>query len=175
MSHAHNCLLRGLNAIMLQAPHIPSYGSPGHNPSDVRDLLTYIRTWVKTVDHHHHVEETVMFPEIEAMAGDEGEGLFSGALHQHREFHDGLDELLRVAKSMQADPSKYSWTTIKAIIDNFAPALVDHLRDEINLILSLERFDSTALSTCWKKGEDIAKANGRISFLVRAQPPTPFP
>ena len=116
-----------------------------------------------------------MFPEIEAMAGDEGEGLFSGALHQHREFHDGLDELLRVAKSMQADPSKYSWTTIKAIIDNFAPALVDHLRDEINLILSLERFDSTALSTCWKKGEDIAKANGRISFLVRAQPPTPFP
>lgn len=60
----------------------------------------------------------------------------------------GLDELLRVAESMHADPSKYSWTIIKAIIDNFAPALVDHLRDEINLLLlSLERFDSTALST----------------------------
>ena len=28
MSHAHNCLLRGLNAIMLRAPHILSYGSP---------------------------------------------------------------------------------------------------------------------------------------------------
>ncbi|CAD6577455.1 MAG: hypothetical protein ASARMPRED_008287 [Alectoria sarmentosa] len=149
MSHAHNCLLRGLNVIMLRAPHIPSYGSPSHNSSDVRDLLTYIRTCVKTVDHPHHVEETVMFPKIEAMAGDEGEGLFSGALHQYREFHDGLDELLRVAKSLQADPSKSSRTTIKATIDNFAPALVAYLRDEIDLLflLSLERFDNTALST----------------------------
>ena len=90
-----------------------------------------------------------MFPKIEAMAGDEGEGLFSGALHQYREFHDGLDELLRVAKSLQADPSKSSRTTIKATIDNFAPALVAYLRDEIDLLflLSLERFDNTALST----------------------------
>ncbi|CAD6585711.1 MAG: hypothetical protein ASARMPREDX12_002099 [Alectoria sarmentosa] len=149
---------------------------PGYNPSDVRDLLTYIRTCLKTVDHHHHVEleETVMFPKIEAMAGDEGEGLFSGALHQHRQFHDGLDELLRVAESLRAGPSKYSWTTIKANMDNFAPALVDHLRDKINLLLlllSLERFDSTALSTYWKKAEDVAKVNGEISFLMRAQPP----
>ena len=164
MSHAHNCLLRGLNAIMLQAPHIPSTGSPGYNESDVRDLLIYIQAWVKTVNHHHEVEETVMFPEIEKMAG--GEGVFSGAVHQHHKFHDGLVELLRVVEEMQTDLAKYSWVDIEAIIDGFAPALVEHLRDEIEIFLGLERLDSAGLSACWKKAEDVAKANGKISFLV---------
>lgn len=164
MAHAHNCLLRGLNAIMLQALHIPSAGSPGYNESDVRDLLIYIQTWVKTVHHHHDVEESVMFPEIEKMAGDVG--LFSGAVHQHHEFHDGLADLLRLAKEMQTDPAKYSWAKIKAVIDGFAPTLVEHLREEIGLILSLERLDSTDLGVCWKRTEEVAKANGKISFLV---------
>lgn len=164
MSHAHNCLLRGLNAIMLQAPHIPSAGSPGYNESDVRDLLIYIQAWVKTVNHHHDVEETVMFTEIEKMAG--GEGVFSGAVHQHHKFHDGLVDLLRVVEKMQTDLASYSWVNVKAVIDGFAPALVEHLRDEIGIILSLERLDSTGLSICWKKAEDVAKANGKISFLV---------
>ena len=164
MSHAHNCLLRGLNAIMLQAPYIPSAGSPGYDESDVRDLLICIQTWVKTVHHHHDVEERVMFPEIQKMTGDEG--LFSGAVHQHHEFHDGLVELLRIVEEMQTDLARYSWVDLKAIIDGFAPALVKHLRDEIGTILSLERFDSTGLGVCWKKAEDVAKANGKISFLV---------
>ena len=149
---------------MLQAPHIPSAGSPGYDDSDVRDLLIYIQAWVKTVNHHHDVEETVMFPEIEKMAG--GEGLFSGAVHQHHKFHDGLIDLLRVVEEMQTHLASYSWADIKAVIDGFAPALVEHLRDEISIILSLERFDSTDLSAYWKKAEDAAKANGKISFLV---------
>ena len=164
MSHAHNCLLRGLNAIMIQAPHIPSAGSPGYNESDVCDLLIYIQAWVKTVNHHHDVEERIMFPSVEKMTGIEG--LLSGALHQHHEFHDGLNDLLRLAEGMQIAPAKYSWVDVKAIIDGFAPALVKHLRDEIGIILSLERFDSEGLSSCWKKTQDVAKANGKISFLV---------
>lgn len=149
---------------MLQAPHIPSAGSPGYNESDVRDLLIYIQAWVKTVNHHHDVEESVMFPEIEKMAG--GEEVFSGAVHQHHEFHDGLVTLLRVADEMQTDLELYSWGKSKAIIDGFAPTLVEHLRDEIRIILGLERFDSTDLSACWKTAQDYAKANGKISFLV---------
>lgn len=149
MFHVHDCFLRGLNAIILQAPHTPSAGLPGYNESDVRDLLTYIRTWAKAVHHHHDVEEAVMFPKIHKMAGDEG--LFSGAVHQHHDFHYGLVELTRVVEEMQTDLARYSWVSKKAVIDSFARALVKHLREEIGIILSLERFDSADLGVCWKK------------------------
>ena len=72
MAHSHNCLLRGLNAICLQAPHVPEPGQPRCSSQDVRDLLYYVAYWVKTVEWHYHTEETVMFPGIEEFAGEPG-------------------------------------------------------------------------------------------------------
>lgn len=106
MSHAHNCLLRDLNAIIFQTPHIPSAGSPDYNESNVWDLLIYIQTWVKTVNHYYDVEEMVMFFEIQKMIGDEG--LFSKTVHQYYEFHDKLIDLFRIVEKMQTDLARYS-------------------------------------------------------------------
>ena len=57
MAHSHNCLLRSLNALILQSPYIPDSTSPNYNPADVRDLLFFASAWAKMVDHHHHTEE----------------------------------------------------------------------------------------------------------------------
>lgn len=164
MAYSHNCLLRGLNSIMLQAPAITESGQSGYKSEDVQDLLFFVESWVKTVDHHHHTEETTMFPMIEEMAGSPG--LLSGPQHQHEEFHDGLESLGQYAAKTQGSPADYKWETMKKIIDGFAPSLTQHLYEEIDVFLSFDRLDSAGLRVCWDKAEEVAKANGKIAFLV---------
>jgi hemerythrin-like domain-containing protein len=165
MAYSHNCLLRGLNAIVQQAPHVPDISQPGYMVQDVKDLLFYVHSWTKTVDHHHYTEETTMFPLIEKLAGKPG--LMSGPHQQHEEFHDGLVTLQEYAVSHNERPDEYQWSAMKAIIDGFAPTLFKHLTEEIDIILDLEKTcDSDGLRKVWAEAEAVAKANGNLSMLV---------
>ena len=165
MAHSHNCLIRGLNAILQQGPHIPSSSQPEYNAQDVKDLLFYVEAWTKTVEHHHHTEETNLFPGIEKLAGIPG--LMSGPIHQHEAFHSGLVELQEFAVRMKERVDEYQWSEMKSIIDRFAPALYEHLTEEIAVILSLEKScDSEGLKAVWAEAERVAKANGNLGMLV---------
>jgi hypothetical protein len=165
MAYSHNCFLRGLNAIVLQAPHVPSADDPAYSAQDVRDLLYYVASWVKMVEHHHHTEETCIFPDTEALAGKPG--LMAGPKEQHDEFTPGLDRLLKYAEETQ--PEDYRWEGeggMKSIIDGFAPSLTKHLYEEIDVVLGLRDLDSQGLRACWDRGEEKAKAAGKIDLLV---------
>jgi hemerythrin-like domain-containing protein len=148
---------------MQQAPHIHEASNPGYNPQDVKDLLFYVESWTKTVEHHHHTEETTMFPRIEELAGQPG--LMSGPRHQHEEFHGGLVKLQEYAASEKLE--EYRWSTMKGIIDSFVPGLIKHLTEEIDAVLGLEKAcDSNGLRKVWAEAEAVAKANGNLSLLV---------
>ncbi|TAQ83098.1 hypothetical protein B7494_g8580 [Chlorociboria aeruginascens] len=168
MAYSHNCLLRGLNAIVQQAPHVPDASKPGYKAKDVRDLLTYINSWTQTVDHHHATEETVMFPLIEKLAGVPG--LMSGPVHQHEEFHGGLIKLQEYSKAFNDRPDEYRWSAVKAIIDGFAPSLYRHLTEEIDVLLSLDKYDGDGLLKVLKETEAVAKANGNLGLLYEVFP-----
>ena len=165
MAHAHNCLLRGINAIIQQAPHVPDASQPQYNEQDVRDLLFYVAAWVKVVHHHHDAEELTMFPDIERWTGRPG--LMQGAKDQHAAFHGGLELLLRYAEG--TDPEEYRWKGgMKEIIDGFVDPLAQHLSEEIDLLLSLKELDSEGFKEIWKETERVAKATGEIALLVRS-------
>jgi hemerythrin-like domain-containing protein len=165
MAYSHNCLLRGLNAIIQQAPHIPSSSTPDSNPQDVKDLLFYVESWTKTVDHHHHTEEFTMFPLIEKLANQPG--LMSNPKHQHEEFHDGLVKLQEYAVRCGKCVEEYRWSDMKGSIDSFAPSLIKHLTEEIDVVLDLEKTcDSEGLRKVWEEAEAVAKANGNLGMLV---------
>jgi len=164
MAHSHNCLLRSLNALVLQTPCIPDSTLPGYNPVDVSDLLFYASAWAKMVDHHHHTEETCMFPLIEELANEPG--LLSHARDQHAGFHDGLERLREYADEMRKEPERYRTEALMGIVKGFEGSLVEHLREEIGEILALERLDSAGLMKCWKQAEEVAKAKGKIAYLV---------
>jgi hypothetical protein len=90
----------------------------------------------------------------------------SGPKHQHEAFHDGLVELQNYAKKFGNRPDEYQWITMKSIIDNFAPPLVQHLTEEIDDILALRKTcDSEGLKVS-AEAEAVAKANGNIGMLV---------
>jgi len=106
-----------------------------------------------------------MFPGIEKLAGIPG--LMSGPVHQHEAFHSGLVELQGFAVRMQSKVEAYQWSEMKGIMDGFALALYEHLTEEIEVILSLERScDSEGLKAVWAEAERVAKASGNLGMLV---------
>ena len=126
MAHAHNFIIRSLNAIIQQAPYVPNSTSPAYKPQDVKDLLFYVASWVRAVEHHHHAEETVIFPSIEKFARQPG--LMEGPKNQHDEFTPGLEKLLAYAKGTK--PKDHRWEGdggMKRIIDGFTEPLMKHL------------------------------------------------
>lgn len=62
MAHLHNCIIRDLNCIYLQAPYVRA-------AEDARDFLFFIKAWSSFVKHHHDVEEELVFHRLEAFTG----------------------------------------------------------------------------------------------------------
>lgn len=173
MAHAHNVIIRGLNSILQQAPYVPSSSNQGYNADDVKDLLFYVHSWVKMVNHHHWVEESFIFPEMEKFSGRPG--LMDGPRHQHELFHPGMDRLLGYCSA--TSPEEYRWEGeggMEDIINSFSKELTDHLYAEIDLLLKLDDLDSQGLGQTWDKAENIAKQTGNIAMLVSVTSPAHF-
>ncbi len=130
MALVHNIVIRGLNSIYLQAPHI--------KPADEKSFARYMASWYTLLHNHHHGEETMFFPEVAKMTGVEG--IMDTNIDQHAAFHDGLEDFKTYADSVASGSEKYDGSRVIAIIDDFAPPLLQHLADEIPTILSLRPY-----------------------------------
>lgn len=157
MAHVHNCMLRNLNSILIQAPRIAdSSSSPSYNAEDVKDLLFFTAAFLKTLSHHHHVEETALFPPLAALPGVPKD-LLDGPIEQHQAFHDGLVELQSYCARYLQEPAGYRWSEMKGILDSFTPALTHHLTAEIDTLHELEQYtDSDAVWQIWCQVEKAA-------------------
>ena len=66
----------------------------------------------------------------------------------------------------------WRWDDMTGVIDGFAGSLVNHLREEIEILLGLEKScDSEGLKRVWDEAERVAKANGNLGLLVSLFPP----
>ncbi|KAL2782988.1 hypothetical protein BJX66DRAFT_345355 [Aspergillus keveii] len=53
MTIVHNCVIRGINAIYLQATKVASAGTP----DDKLDFANFALRWARMLDEHHRSEE----------------------------------------------------------------------------------------------------------------------
>jgi hypothetical protein len=67
---------------------------------------------------------------------------------QHLDFHDGLKKFGEYVYDTTAET--YDVKTFKEILDSFTPALMQHLTDEIQTLLSLEKYGGDKLMETWK-------------------------
>jgi iron-sulfur cluster repair protein YtfE (RIC family) len=157
MTHAHNSFIRNINATLLQAPSVADSTNPSrYKPEDVKDLLWFVDAWLKALDHHHFVEETIFFPSLTMLDGVSTKA-FDTPVEQHKEFHDGAMELLVYCADCSRDPGEYRWSRMKEMIESFTPALVKHLTEEIEILLALEKSaDSAEVMKAWKATEKAA-------------------
>jgi len=129
MAYAHNAMIRGLNAIYLQAPHVPQ--------ECAEDFLFFISSWCAWVMHHHNMEESAMFPGFESVSGVI-KGSLQSNIDQHHAFSDGLETLHRYATTTSPSSLSFSGEKIQMYIDNFAKPFHEHLADEIETLWAMD-------------------------------------
>jgi len=62
MALIHNCFIRILNCIYLQAPNV-------REEKDIADFIVFMHAWIITIHEHHSNEEKFFFPWLEEDIG----------------------------------------------------------------------------------------------------------
>lgn len=145
MTMVHNVLLRGINAIYNQASGVATRG----NPQDKLDFANFAHQWGLMISEHHHVEEAVLFPEINEMT--KTPGLMDANVDEHKLFHAGLDEFLEYLKTVKEGENDFNGEKLRAIVDGFMPQLRDHLENEIDTLIGLSKWDKEIGWVAWMK------------------------
>ncbi|KAJ7593085.1 hypothetical protein C8J56DRAFT_823131 [Mycena floridula] len=127
MSVVHNQYIRGINAIVAQAPYI--------NESQVPPFIHFCVVFLEGIHHHHALEEEFYFPEIEKRLGID---TMSANVDQHKAFVPQLHELEEYLKGVQQGSIKYDGEMIVTKLHSFTDPLIEHLNDEI-ITLESER------------------------------------
>jgi hemerythrin-like domain-containing protein len=154
MAFAHNAMIRGINSIFNQAPHV-------HKTEDIADFLFFVRSWANWVGHHHHLEETLMFSSFEEVM--DKPGFLQANVEQHRAFEPGLKQLQAFANDTK--PKDYKFETLQGIIQDFASGFQQHLHDEIPTLLAMRPYDSDALLEVYKKCEAVAGKQEKVTMF----------
>ena len=157
MALAHNGIIRGLNSLYLQAPHIPP-----HDVATARDFLTYCQCWSESMHHHHDAEEEIYFPAIESISGVAG--LMEQNIEQHRAFTPGFEAFETYCRT--CPPEEFDGQRLRELVEGFAEALVKHLHEEIETLRALDGCDSTRLREAYERFVKSLMATDNVSLLL---------
>lgn len=159
MALAHNGILRGLNSIYLQAPHIPQ-----EDLTSIRDFLTYCQCWGESMHHHHDAEEKEFFPDIESISGKKG--IMERNIEQHRAFTPGFDVFQEYVRT--CPPASYDGGKIRSLIEAFAEPLSQHLHDEIETLQGLDAYESGRIRQAYQRLEKSLMATDNVRRTRRS-------
>ena len=157
MALAHNGILRGLNAIYLQAPHLPR-----NDLNVVQDFLTYCQCWCESMHHHHDAEEMDFFPSIEQISNTPG--LMERNVEQHRAFTPGFDAFQEYSRTCPA--KDYDRHKMRSLIEAFAEPLTRHLHDEIGTLRALDVYDSGRIRQAYGRFEKRMRTTDNVSCTL---------
>lgn len=153
MALAHNGILRGLNSIYIQAPHIPR-----DDLVAIKDFLIYCQCWSESMHHHHDCEEEIFFPSIVQIAGVQD--IMDRNIEQHRSFTPGFDLFQEYARTCL--PKDYDGAKLRSLVEGFAEPLTRHLHDEIDTLRALDAYDSERVRQAYKRLEKSLMATDNV-------------
>ncbi|OAK94571.1 hypothetical protein IQ06DRAFT_363488 [Phaeosphaeriaceae sp. SRC1lsM3a] len=161
MALVHNVIIRGLNSIYLQARHVPK--------QDYADFIGYATCWHDFTSNHFRNEAESIIPTVEAKCGENG--ALDEDLQEHDAFAAGFNEYKTYLTTVTAKPAEFDGNELIAIIDSFAPKMMEHLRNQIPRMLKLARFGDKIpmLEIIETEGnrsiQHLSKTGGVIFFL----------
>ncbi|KAI1350344.1 hypothetical protein F5Y01DRAFT_326544 [Xylaria sp. FL0043] len=163
ISHIHNAMLRGLNSIYLQAPHV-------RRERDIADLLFLTQSWSTWLLDHHHLKENTMLPGFETALGVPAGTLTLPSSSTASQITDGgttmrtvkgkerercikedggeeggeedtisflLHRVYAYASATHKDPQAYNGTTLQSLLSALAEVLAPHLTRQVGLLVSM--------------------------------------
>ncbi|KAI1641392.1 hypothetical protein F4809DRAFT_7225 [Biscogniauxia mediterranea] len=156
IAHIHNAMLRGLNAVYLQAPHV-------RQPADIADLMFLALAWSAWVLDHHTLKQTAMLPAFESVLGLQPGSLGSGSVSssfykapedEGREEGGDDDELATAlqhvhayAATAHADPATYDPVALRALLARLGDLLAPHLSRQVGVLAGTRELCSSSSSS----------------------------
>jgi len=119
MALFHNTVIRGVNSIYAHATLI--------DEQRLEDFLFFIKAWSKVLSLHHKGEETIIFPELKGFIDVES------SIDQHQAIHDCMHSVDEFVDSIKGW-SSYDGQKLQSILARYAPAVHEHLTDEISTL-----------------------------------------
>ncbi|KAK0611974.1 hypothetical protein B0T14DRAFT_441033 [Immersiella caudata] len=147
MALVHNLIIRSINSIALQAPHI--------TPPDMLPFCRYILTFYSFLHIHHTSEEDSFFPAVEKMAGEKG--VMDVNVEQHKVFEKGVEELRGYVEGVLAGREEWNGGKVVGLVEGFGGSLVKHLGEEIATLERLRRFGEGRMEGVVKLAEKEAE------------------
>jgi hypothetical protein len=132
--------------------HLPPSNPGPFPPRFPRHPLCLFRLDLDRPTPPQHGENT-LFPALEDFTKQPG--IMEGNMQQHEAFLPALHTFRDYVQNTCAE--EYSSESIKALVDSFAPALTEHLRQEMDTLLGLDCYDSAKLMRIWTVTENVAK------------------
>lgn len=158
MALAHNLMIRSLNAIYLQAPHI--------RPEQHEPFLHFAELWYKSIEHHHRTEETIFFPILEEMTGVKG--IMEANSEQHDAFQSGLKTFINYVRRCLSGETEYNSNELLQILDDFAPVMWKHLEDEIPTFVNLKQYSEKLKGFHARLSAEAEKTQQELGILAGA-------
>ncbi|KAJ4495612.1 hypothetical protein C8R41DRAFT_276313 [Lentinula lateritia] len=120
MAAVHNMFIQSINAIVAHAPTLPT--------NKLQPFMVFCFTVIDNIHHHHHIEETFLFPELEKKLGA---GTLSRNFEEHADFVPQLDELKVYLQKVQTGELPYDGPLLVEKIHLFSDSMMLHLSHEI--------------------------------------------
>lgn len=163
MTIVHNAIIRGINAVYNQARNVSAKGTA----KDKLDFANFAYKWAMILQEHHDVEEEKVFPRINEVTGVPG--LMDANVDEHKAFHDGFEVYIEYLDKVRAEKEEFDGERLVSIIDSFAPVLRDHLENEIDSLLALDKYSDKCDWGKWFKqivDEIVTTAMKRSEYRV---------
>ena len=108
----------------------------------------------------------MLFPAIASITGEKR--VMERNVEQHRAFTPGFEKFVIYVKDcVKVDEimEKYDAKEFQRLIDSFGGELVTHLKQEIETLLALEKYDITALRKEYEKWDIVQQKFDKVCFI----------
>ncbi|KAF9049659.1 hypothetical protein BDZ89DRAFT_1089010 [Hymenopellis radicata] len=174
MAITHNCYLRALNSVWINAPKV--------HPGDELSFVGYCLVLTQAVHEHHDMEEEAVFPVLQEKLD------MKSNIDEHAAFLPAMMDFNNYCRKVQAGMEPYDGTKMREMLRAFGDGLAQHLLDEIPTITpdKMHQFDKPALDALIQDVKKHVKASSPLTVFpftithhdysqVPRWPPAPAP
>lgn len=99
----------------------------------------------------------MLFPAVERLAREAGLAeMMSANVDQHHLFEPKMGVMATWVQDIMDGKETYDSALLKSMIDSFAPVLTEHLHDEIDSLIRLEKCDGVKVKQAMKETAEAA-------------------
>ena len=136
------------------------WGRQACSPRRATAIGNYVELLIESIDHHHHTEDDVLWPVLEAAAGAHVD--LDALSDDHTELAELLTELQHTSSTFARSATAEDAMTLAHTLARLGALLDEHLEDEERTIFPI--ITRYVDKSDWTAVEESARKRGRLDF-----------